>query len=437
MNGTNELDFHFIDLVGDITGQDRQPATTSGHRSLSLSRASLNRLLATHDSNNTGVPLPATTPSPACQEAVPVPSSRLLSSLTLAVDYSLPAQSTAVDSPPQHEEASQGDLPSEHAAPVPAAVEEVATGTDVQLEQHPEQDKQQVDDEPMPVLALLHPPTEEGQPAPLDQEPEERNDATSAESRDSLEQPAPSTVPHCGEESIAAPSPVEAEHSQESVAGDASSAAEVTPADDESQEEAAAVPAVLGGDAESVLGEVQFTLDSLAEMAKGLTQQRLDAVRQQDGLDKRKAQLQEKERQLADKEEQLRLLEARLNRECSDLERSAEDSARALAERSAALKALAESVEARDRSTIKLAETLRQEKLRNDELAETLLRRADVLDEREAALNRRNDELTENFKQLVAAKDRFRALVKAFNETVQFNDTLNVISSAALDDLPH
>ena len=52
-------------------------------------------------------------------------------------------------------------------------------------------------------------------------------------------------------------------------------------------------------------------------------------------------------------------------------------------------------------------------------------------------LNVKDEDLAEKLKQLVAAKDRFRALVKAFNETVQFNNTLNAISSTALDDSQH
>ncbi|MNN63330.1 hypothetical protein D3C81_1787020 [compost metagenome] len=77
---------------------------------------------------------------------------------------------------------------------------------------------------------------------------------------------------------------------------------------------------------------------------------------------------------------------------------------------------------------------MRQEKLRNDELAESLQRRAEALDEREAALHRKEEQLAENLKQLVGTKERFRKIVKAFNETVQFNNTLNAISSTALDD---
>lgn len=437
MNGSNELEFHFIDLVGDITGQDRQPANTSGHRSLSLSRASVNRLLATHGSDNTGVPLPATTPSPAHQAPAPARSPLQLNSQVLAVDYSLPAAQTAVAAPPPiAENASREDLPGDLPEPHQASVEQAAVGAEVMPKESPEQDAEQAGDASIPELALLSLATAAEPIDPAGLESEIRSDDESTPSRDGEYLPAPSAGPH-DEESAASPSIPEAEDQPESTTDNAPSAVEAGPTDDETQEEEPIAPPVLGSDAESVLGEVQNTLNSLAEMAKGLTQQRLDAVRQQDGLEKRKTQLQEKERQLADKEEHLRILEARLNRECSDLERSAEDSARALSERSTALKALAESVEARDRSTAKLAETLRQEKQRIDELAESLLRRADALDEREATLNRRDDELAEKFKQLVAAKDRFRSLVKAFNETVQFNDTLNVISSTALDDLPH
>ncbi|MDH4567810.1 hypothetical protein E8E95_14080 [Pseudomonas sp. BN414] len=393
---TNEKpQFHFVRLDGEITGADKNPPNAREHRNLAINRSSVNKLIATRQSANTGDPLPSARPplaDPGAREAVPsVP----FHSHSLSVDFSLPPPSaeTAIATEPMPEaEEVREEAPGEQGVDEESSQEE--TALPIASEQ-----------EPVSVDA----PAPEPEPEP---EPERSIEAIDLRSF-----------------SVELATLVRAEPSD--------AAAAMTEQPEEAPELQSTVAPSLGGDADNLLYDVQNTLDSLADMAKGLTQQKLDALKHQEGMEQRKLQLQEKERLLADKEEQLRLLEARLTREVGNLERSAEDNARALAERSAALKSLAENVEARDRSTARLADTLRHEKQRNDELTEALQRRGDTLDEREAALARKQDELAEKLKQLIAAKDRFRALVKAFNETVQFNDTLNAISSTALDDNAH
>lgn len=346
MSGSNLPEFHFIELKGEITGGDRQPPIATEHRFLSLSRVSMNRLIATRDSANTGDPLPSISPPRVDEPATQ--ASAQISALALDVDFSLPP----------------GDG----------------------------------------VIPLLEP---EAQPL----EATEAALSPAAEEAEPVESPSPGA-----EDTPAASSP------------------ETPPETPEGGAPGAIPTPSLGLETDTVLGDVQSTLDSLAEMAKDLTQQKLDALKQQEIQEKRRLQQQERERFLADKEEQLRQLEARLLREQQALQREVEEHARAQVERSAALKTLAENLEARDRNSARLAETLRQEKARNDELGDTLQRRGDALDDREASLNRKEEDLAEKLKQLVAAKDRFRSLVRSFNETVQFNNTLNAISSASLDE---
>ncbi|WP_044873744.1 hypothetical protein [Pseudomonas sp. LFM046] len=436
MSGSEELKFHFVDLRGDISGPDENPASATDHHSLSINRTSVHKLIATRESSNTGEPLPATTPSPreesvakerisSLADAKPAPTAPVEGVVAPAVAELAREQEGALDTQPQAIR-----LPTEPAEASPeaavraepwqgsrASINGLVLGADFSLPSPVHEDteapdvaphvpeapaeatadrpddaaavnKAEVPLEPQDMLDLNAEIKAEMQPATQDDEPEPTFEAAVEERPQ--EQP------------LHAPQPT------------------LTPS--------------LGSDTDNVLSDVQSTLNSLADMAKGLTQQKQDAARQQESLEQRKAQLHERERQLADKEEQLRLLETRLAQEVATLELNAQDNARALAERSAALKALAENVEARDRATAKMADNLRLEKQRYDELAEALHRRLDALDEREAALNRRDDELAENLKQLVGAKDRFRNLVRTFNETVQFNNALNAISGKALED---
>jgi hypothetical protein len=186
----------------------------------------------------------------------------------------------------------------------------------------------------------------------------------------------------------------------------------------------------LEADPDDVLSDVQNTLNSLAGMAQGLTQQKQAAGRLQDELEEWNNQLLERERLASDKEERLAQLDSHLKEAKTNLDRMAAENNRLLTDRSEALKQLAHSVDQRDKTTIKRAEALQTEQQRIDELTATLRNRAIELDERESSLKRKNEELVVRLKQLQSAKDKFSAIVKSFNETVQFNSTLSAISKA-------
>jgi len=179
---------------------------------------------------------------------------------------------------------------------------------------------------------------------------------------------------------------------------------------------------------DGVLHDVQSTLDSLAGMAHGLSQQKLEIVKMREALEERRLATLERERQLAEREERLSQQEQRLQEEKQGIERVAEHNAAVLAERSSALQALAETVDSRDRATTKRAEVLGQEQQSIDRQQNQLRARAQELDDREASLQRQSGELADRFKQLLDAKERFGAIVKGFNETVRFNTTYSAIS---------
>jgi hypothetical protein len=179
---------------------------------------------------------------------------------------------------------------------------------------------------------------------------------------------------------------------------------------------------------DGVLHDVQSTLDSLAGMAHGLSQQKLEIVKMREALEERRLATLERERQLAEREERLSQQEQRLQEEKNGIERIAEHNATVLAERSTALQALAETVDSRDRATTKRAEVLSQEQQSIDRQQNQLRARVQELDDREAGLQRQSGELADRFKQLLDAKERFGAIVKGFNETVRFNTTYSAIS---------
>ncbi|MBV7584931.1 hypothetical protein KW851_19015 [Pseudomonas sp. PDM33] len=179
---------------------------------------------------------------------------------------------------------------------------------------------------------------------------------------------------------------------------------------------------------DGVLHDVQSTLDSLAGMAHGLSQQKLEIVKMREALEERRLATLERERQLAEREERLIQQEQRLQEDKYGIERIAEHNATVLAERSTALQALAETVDSRDRATTKRAEILGQEQQSIDRQQHQLRARGQELDDREAGLQRQSGELADRFKQLLDAKERFGAIVKGFNETVRFNTTYSAIS---------
>ncbi|MFJ3050683.1 hypothetical protein [Pseudomonas nitroreducens] len=184
---------------------------------------------------------------------------------------------------------------------------------------------------------------------------------------------------------------------------------------------------------EDVLSDVQSTLNSLAGMAQGLTQQKQAAGRLQEELEAWNNQLQERERLAGDKEERLLQLENHLKEAKTNLDRMAAENNRLLAERSEALKELAQTVDMRDKATLKRAESIQLEQQRIAEQAASLRGRAGELDERESALKRKTEELVVRLKQLQSAKDKFSTIVKSFNETVQFNSTLSAISKTVTE----
>ncbi len=189
----------------------------------------------------------------------------------------------------------------------------------------------------------------------------------------------------------------------------------------------------LDADPDDVLSDVQSTLNSLAGMAQGLSQQKQAAGRLQDELEEWNNQLMEREHLAGDKEERLAQMETHLKEAKTNLDRMAAENNRLLAERSEALKELAQTVDARDRATLRKAEAIQAEQQRIDELAASLRARSAELDERESHLKRKAEELTVRLKQLQSAKDKFSAIVQSFNETVQFNSTLSAISKTVAE----
>jgi DNA repair exonuclease SbcCD ATPase subunit len=181
-------------------------------------------------------------------------------------------------------------------------------------------------------------------------------------------------------------------------------------------------------DTENVLQDVQSTLDSLAGMAQGLSQQRLESIKEREVLDARHEHADERERLLNEREEALRQWELRLQQEKAALDRLGEQQAATLTERSATLQTLAETVDSRDRATTKRAEVLQAEQEQLERKLAQMRVRHTELDGRETMLQHKDSELTERFKQLVDAKERFSAIVRSFNETVRFNTALSAIS---------
>ncbi|HEJ1734567.1 hypothetical protein I5R59_05545 [Pseudomonas aeruginosa] len=188
----------------------------------------------------------------------------------------------------------------------------------------------------------------------------------------------------------------------------------------------------IGNDTEHLLQDVQGTLADLAGMAQQLSQQKQEALKQQESLESLQTQLHEKERQLQEKEKQLRQWHKRLQDDRQALERETEQSNRLLAERSAALQQLAESVEARERSSARRAEVLQIEQERLEELRSQQNLRQAELEKREASVQQRSLELGERFKKLESAREKLAQIVKGFNETVQFNTALHAISHTGL-----
>lgn len=167
---------------------------------------------------------------------------------------------------------------------------------------------------------------------------------------------------------------------------------------------------------DTVLRDVQSTLDSLVGMAHELSQQKLSAQRAQEALDRRCLQVQEGELRLAEYAERLKQLEEGLEVGRQSLERDAQEQAMSLFERSQALHALEEAVDRRDRAIANRVELLTREEQRVEQQQAHLLVRAAELDEREIALQRLSDDLSAKYTRLVDAKNRLGIIVKTYNE---------------------
>ncbi|AZD09688.1 hypothetical protein C4K26_4299 [Pseudomonas chlororaphis] len=192
--------------------------------------------------------------------------------------------------------------------------------------------------------------------------------------------------------------------------------------------------ALQGADTDHLLLDVESTLSSLALMAQELTQQKLVAVKQQEALELLKEQLQERERKLHEKDEHLRQLQSQLQQEKIAIDKSAEHNSRVIAERSAALQQLAESVESRERSVARRSELMQLEQQRLDEISAKQSIRAAELEKRDAGIQQKNTELVERLAQLSSTRKKLSNIVKGFNETVTFNNSLHSISSTLLSD---
>lgn len=187
-----------------------------------------------------------------------------------------------------------------------------------------------------------------------------------------------------------------------------------------------------GADTEHLLLDVESTLANVAGMAQELVQQKLGAMKQQETLEGLKSQLQERERQLVEKEEGLMQLQSQLQQERVAADRAADNNARIIAERSSALQQLAESLEARERNAIRRSELLQLGQQRLEVLSKQQRARDLKLEARELDIQKKSAELVERLKQLTNAKKKLSSIVKNFNETVTFNNSLHAISSIPL-----
>ncbi|AZD03649.1 hypothetical protein [Pseudomonas chlororaphis] len=189
-----------------------------------------------------------------------------------------------------------------------------------------------------------------------------------------------------------------------------------------------------GADTDHLLFDVENTLSNLAHMAQELAQQKLIAVKQQEALELLKEQLQERERKLQEKDEYLRQLQSQLQQERIAIDKSAEHNSKVIAERSVALQQLAESVESRERSVARRSELLQLEQQRLEEISVKQSVRASELEKRDIGIQQKNAELVERLAQLSSTRKKLSNIVKGFNETVTFNNSLHSISSTLFND---
>ncbi len=182
---------------------------------------------------------------------------------------------------------------------------------------------------------------------------------------------------------------------------------------------------------ETMLFEVQNTLNSLANMVSVLTQQRTDLLAQQEEIAEANEALDKREEVVELKEREVEEAERANETQRQEIEKLAADNARQLSERTLALKAKAQELEDKERAYMNRVEELNKDIAKNVEDAKMLKKRAEELSVKEAELDRLSVELKGRYNNLVDAENKFKAIVKGFNDTVNFNNTLNSIAQPA------
>ena len=179
---------------------------------------------------------------------------------------------------------------------------------------------------------------------------------------------------------------------------------------------------------ETMLFEVQNTLNSLANMVSVLTQQRTDLLAQQEEISEANEALDKREEEVVAKEKSVEEAEKANETQRQEIEKLAADNARQLSERTLALKAKAQELEDKERAYMNRVEELNKDIAKNVEDAKMLKKRAEELNAKEAELDKLSVELKGRLNNLVDAENKFKVIVKEFNDTVSFNNTLNSIT---------
>lgn len=199
---------------------------------------------------------------------------------------------------------------------------------------------------------------------------------------------------------------------------------------DESDKEILAKYANIDGiSTETMLFEVQSTLNSLANMVSVLTQQRTDLLAQQEEIEDANEALDKREEAISLKERTVEEKEAANELQRQEIEKLAADNAKQLSERTLALKAKAQELEDKERAYQNRLDELNKNIEKNVEDAKSLKKRAEELNAKEAELDKLSVELKGRLNNLVDAENKFKVIVKEFNDTVNFNNTLNSIAT--------
>ena len=166
-------------------------------------------------------------------------------------------------------------------------------------------------------------------------------------------------------------------------------------------------------------------------MAQQLSQQKQEALKQQESLESLQTQLHEKERQLQERKSS----SGSGTSACRTTARrwSGKPSRATVSWPSAARPATTRGKRRSPRAQrARRAEVLQIEQERLEELRSQQNLRQAELEKREASVQQRSLELGERFKKLESAREKLAQIVKGFNETVQFNTALHAISHTGL-----